>query len=252
MRKPNIRRAHPRHPAVIDLLDSAPTTLSRGAGTPVPREAAPSAPPATLTAPAASGAALPRGGGGGRWRPGRTAAVASAVAAVVLVGVVTVAQVAGDDTGADPVSPADVSEVALGPTDENGLPVLNLPEPTTAETAAAEPGASAGECRAERGDQRSGQGVIAAFNYAYYNRRDAVAARELATPTSSVKAAPELQTFIDKLPQGTNYCLRTVELSDGVFLVDLSVMRPDVPVERGTQTVTTAKIDGRWYVDVFK
>jgi len=29
-------------------------------------------------------------------------------------------------------------------------------------------------------------------------------------------------------------------------------MRPGVPVERGTQTVTTAKIDGRWYVDVFK
>ncbi len=38
----------------------------------------------------------------------------------------------------------------------------------------------------------------------------------------------------------------------GVFLVDLSVTRPGVPVERGTQTVTTAKIAGRWYVDVFK
>ena len=238
---------------MIDLLDSAPTTLSRGAGTPVPREAAPPAPPTTLTAPAASGPAVsPRGDGGGRWRRGRTTVVASAAAALVLVGVVTAAQVAGDDTGADPASPAEVSEVALGPTDENGLPVLNLPEPTTAETAAAEPGASADQCRAERGDQRSGQGVIAAFNYAYYNRRDAVAARALATPTSSVKAAPELQTFIDKLPQGTNYCLRTVELSDGVFLVDLSVMRPDVPVERGTQTVTTAKIDGKWFVDVFK
>ncbi len=81
-----------------------------------------------------------------------------------------------------------------------------------------------------------------------------VAARALATPPTSTvtPAPPELQTFIDKLPQGTNYCLRTVELSAGVFLVDLSVMRPGEPVERGTQTVTTAKIDGLWYVDVFK
>ncbi|WP_308116675.1 hypothetical protein, partial [Rhodococcus zopfii] len=189
--------------------------------------------------------------GGGRWRPSRTTAVVAAAAAAVLVGVLAVAQITGDDTDPAPASPAEAADVAFGPTDENGLPTLNLPEPTTAETEAAEPEESV-ECRAERGDQRSGPGVIAAFNYAYYNRRDAVAARALATPTSSVKAAPELQTFIDKLPQGTNYCVRTVELSDGVFLVDLSVMRPGVPVERGTQTVTTAKIDGRWYVDVFK
>lgn len=231
MRKPNITRRTPRHPAVVDLLGGAPTS--------------PAAMPSTLTASAASGPAASPRGERGRWRPGRTAAVAAAVA-VVAAGAITVGQLTADHSAAEPAPSTDIED----PASDNGLPVLNLPaEPEPA--AAADPEATS-ECRADRGDQRSGPGVIAAFNYAYYNRRDAAAARALATPTSTVTPVPELQTFIDKLPQGTNYCLRTVELSEGVFLVDLSVMRPDMPVERGTQTVTTAKIDGRWYVDVFK
>jgi len=232
MRKPNITRRTPRHPAVVDLLGGAPTS--------------PAATPSGLTASAASGPAASPRGERGRWRPGRTAAVAAAAAAVVAAGAMTVGQLTADHSAAEPAPSADIED----PASDNGLPVLNLPaEPDPA--AAADPEATS-ECRADRGDQRSGAGVIAAFNYAYYNRRDGAAARALATPTSTVTPAPELQTFIDKLPQGTNYCLRTVELSEGVFLVDLSVMRPGVPVERGTQTVTTAKIDGLWYVDVFK
>lgn len=223
MKKPNLKRRTPRHPAVVDLLGGAPT------------------------APVASG------GGGGRRRAGRTTtAVAAAAVAVVVAGTVAVGQLTADhSSAAEPAPSADTADAAFGPVDDNGLPVLNLPAEPEPAAAAADPEA-AGECRADRGDQRSGPGVIAAFNYAYYNRRDAAAARALATPTSTVTSAPELQTFIDTLPEGTNYCLRTVELSAGVFFVDLSVMRPDVPVERGTQTVTTAKIDGRWYVDVFK
>lgn len=34
-----------------------------------------------------------------------------------------------------------------------------------------------------------------------------------------------------------------------VYLVDLSLMRPGQPVDRGTQIVTTRRIDGRWFVD---
>jgi len=54
------------------------------------------------------------------------------------------------------------------------------------------------------------------------------------------------------VPVGTNYCIRTIKLSDGVYLVDLSLMKPGQRVDRGTQTVTTQKTDGRWFVDVFK
>ncbi|MBF4476714.1 hypothetical protein SAMN02745947_05299 [Rhodococcus rhodochrous J3] len=236
MRKPNIKRRTPRHPAVVDLLGGAPTSSA--------------AMPSTLTASAAPGPAASPRGERGRRRPGRTAAVAVAAAAVVAAGAITVGQLTADHSAAEPAASAEAADPAFGPVDDNGLPVLNLPDET--ETAAPADSETTDECRADRGDQRSGAGVIAAFNYAYYNRRDGAAARALATPTSTVTPAPELQTFIDKLPQGTNYCLRTVELSEGVFLVDLSVMRPGVPVERGTQTVTTAKIDGLWYVDVFK
>jgi hypothetical protein len=66
-----------------------------------------------------------------------------------------------------------------------------------------------------------------------------------------VLPGPELQKVIDAVPIGTNYCLHTVELSVGVYLADLSVMQPAQPVKRGTQTITTVKIDGRWYVDIF-
>lgn len=117
--------------------------------------------------------------------------------------------------------------LVVGPVDDNGVPVLNLGAET--ETAAPAEAETTDECRADRGDQRSGAGVIATFNYAYYNRRDGAAARALATPTSTVTPAPELQTFIDKLPQGSNYCLRTVELSDGGV-----PRRPD-RVDRGTR-----------------
>ncbi len=236
MRKPNIKRRTPRHPAVVDLLGGAPTSSA--------------ATPSTPTASAAPGpAASPRAGG--RRRVGRTAAVVVVAAAVVAGAIAVAGQFTAGHSAAESAASTEASDPAFAPVDDNGLPVLNLPEDTEPAAAPADPEVS-DECRADRGDQRSGQGVIAAFNYAYYNRRDGVAARALATPTSTVTPAPELQTFIDKLPQGTNYCLRTVELSAGVFLVDLSVMRPGEPVERGTQTVTTAKIDGLWYVDVFK
>lgn len=100
------------------------------------------------------------------------------------------------------------------------------------------------------GDQNSGVGVIAAWNHAYYVQRNAAAARALATPNSSVVPADQLQPFIDAVPVGTNYCLRTKELSEDVYLVDLSELRPD-GAQRITQTVTTKKIDGKWFVDVF-
>ncbi|QSE72471.1 hypothetical protein JYA91_29580 (plasmid) [Rhodococcus sp. PSBB049] len=164
------------------------------------------------------------------------------VAGIVIAGTVAL----GHLDGSDSASPTAVPPVAA-PVDENGVPILSLPEPDPAE----EPQDTAGECRADRGDQKTGAGVIAAFNFAYYNQRNGEAARAVATPTSTVQPGPELQRFIDAVPLGTNYCQKITALSDGVYLVDLSVMRPGQPVERGTQTVTTAHLDGRWYVDAF-
>ncbi|WP_235157552.1 hypothetical protein [Rhodococcus ruber] len=164
------------------------------------------------------------------------------VAGVLVAGTVALGHLDGSDS-ASPIAVPPVAALV----DENGVPILSLPAPDPVE----ERKDTVGECRADRGNQKTGAGVIAAFNFAYYNQRNGEAARALATPTSTVQPGPELQRFIDAVPLGTNYCQKITALSDGVYLVDLSVMRPGQPVERGTQTVTTAHLDGRWYVDAF-
>ncbi|TWH44364.1 hypothetical protein L612_003400000150 [Rhodococcus rhodochrous J38] len=217
-----------RHPAVVDLLGGAPTPSP---GT-TPEAVAPGdARDGALVAPAVTPQARSE-----RHTPQRTriAAAVVGVAAAVIAGVIW--GVAGDDSqnaaAATQVESADTPTLELS--DAPAAPVSDLDD----------------ECRADRGDQRSGAGVIAAWNYAYYVRRDAVAARALATPNSSVVPAEQLQPFIDDIPVGTNYCVRTKALSPDVYLVDLSELRPD-GVQRITQTVTTAQIDGKWFVDVF-
>ncbi|WP_183070824.1 hypothetical protein [Rhodococcus rhodochrous] len=219
-----------RHPAVVDLLGGAPTP-SPGA---TPDAVAPGdARDGALVAPAVT----PRGRSGRR-TPRRTRIVAAAavagVAAAVIAGVIW--GVASDDSQ----SAADATQVESADT-----PILELFDAPAAPVSDLDD-----ECRADRGDQRSGAGVIAAWNYTYYVRRDAIAARALATPNSSVVPAEQLQPFIDAIPIGTNYCVRTKALSQDVYLVDLSELRPD-GVHRITQTVTTAQIDGKWFVDVF-
>ncbi|MCD2114323.1 hypothetical protein LQ384_24750 [Rhodococcus rhodochrous] len=217
-----------RHPAVVDLLGGAPTP-SPGA---TPDAVAPGdARDGALVAPAVTPQARSE-----RHTPQRTriAAAVVGVAAAVIAGVVW--GVAGDDSQ----NAVDATQVH-----GTGAPILELSDAPAAPVSDLDD-----ECRADRGDQRSGAGVIAAWNYAYYVRRDAVAARALATPNSSVVPAEQLQPFIDDIPVGTNYCVRTKALSPDVYLVDLSELRPD-GVQRITQTVTTAQIDGKWFVDVF-
>ena len=226
-----------RHPGVVDLLGGAPTAPPSGTARSAPL-GGPVAPP-PMTAPAAvNGDRSTRG-------PAAAARVlvgVAALAAVVAGGVVVATAVGGED---QPASPAAASTTHAP---EGAVPILDLPEDTST-SAAASPEVD-DECRADRGDQRSGAGVIAAWNHAYYSQRNAVAARALATENSSVVPAEQLQSFIDEVPIGTNYCVRTKALSEDVYLVDLSELRPD-GAARITQTVTTAKIDGKWFVDVF-
>ncbi|WP_404316346.1 hypothetical protein [Prescottella equi] len=226
-----------RHPAVVDLLGGAPTTTPGAATTAAP--GGPTAPPPLAAPSAAAG-----GGGEPPRRPNRKAAIgiAAGVVAVVAIGGTIWGNAIGDDEPANTAIGVTTTE-----SDDDALPILDLPEATTTTAAPAEVD---DECRADRGDQNGGKGVIAAWNHAYYVQRNAAAARALATPNSSVVPADQLQPFIDGVPVGTNYCVRTKALSEDVYLVDLSEMRPE-GVQRITQTVTTKKIDGKWFVDVF-
>lgn len=225
-----------RHPAVRDLLATSPTSPGVGAAHTAP----PTAPVASaLEAPAVAEApAKDRWPRRPQWVNGKIIAGVAGVAVVVVIG----ANVLGGGSD-NPDGPEAVAAVAE---------TTNAAAPTTDSSGTTGESTEVGdECRADRGDQKSGPGVIAAWNHAYYSQRDGAAARALATPNSSVVAADELQKFIDEVPEGTSYCVSTTELNGDVYLVDLSELRPG-GVERITQTVTTKKIDGQWFVDVFK
>ncbi|WP_032367924.1 hypothetical protein [Rhodococcoides fascians] len=214
-----------RHPAVTDLLhDAAPVSLSSSK------------------------------------QPGRKRRLRRTPAAVLVVGAVA-AMVVGTGlavsalTADDAATPeTNTSDSAL-PEQDSGLPVLNLPsaEPTT--TATATPTAEAslgGDCAAERGDQKSGAGVIRAFQYAYYIRRDGAAARALATPTSSVLDAAGLQQNIDAVPAGATYCLAITDVDATIHLARMTVLQPGQPPNSFTQTITTENLDGTWFVATFQ
>jgi len=218
-----------RHPAVVDLLGGAPSVSPGATDDAV-------APGDGVDVAVVASAVAPRGPAGRR-TPRRRRIVAATAVGVAAVAIAGVAWSAGRS---DSRSAAAATQV-----DGADTPILELAETPTAPASDLDD-----ECRADRGDQNSGAGVIAAWNYAYYVRRDAVAARALATPNSSVVPAEQLQPFIDAVPVGTNYCVRTKALSENVYLVDLSELRPD-GVQRITQTVTTEQLDDKWFVDVF-
>ncbi|WP_260457295.1 hypothetical protein [Rhodococcus qingshengii] len=130
---------------------------------------------------------------------------------------------------------------ASNPTLDAAPPVLAA-EPTSE----VDPGA----CRTDRGDQKSGPGVIAAFEYAYYITRSGAAVRALTTPDTSLPPAEKIQAGIDTVPTGTTHCVRITPITTDVYSVALAEMRPGAAPAQFPQTITTTNIDGRWFVDV--
>ncbi|NED66292.1 hypothetical protein G3I15_35735, partial [Streptomyces sp. SID10244] len=76
------------------------------------------------------------------------------------------------------------------------------------------------------GDQRSGPGVIKAFDYAYYVLRSSAQARAVATP-NGVGTTQALQASIDALPAETRHCLTITDRGNGSFAVQLTQSPPD-------------------------
>lgn len=104
----------------------------------------------------------------------------------------------------------------------------------------------------DRGDQTSGVGVVKAFDYAYYVRRDAVAARALGTPAARMGSAQQMQPFIDKRIPGTRHCLSITDEGKGLYTVELTETAPGggapTVFRKRVQTTTT---DGKsWIVSI--
>ncbi|MDN3460794.1 hypothetical protein [Rhodococcus sp. APC 3903] len=215
-----------RHSAVIDLLGGTPhgaTADTTATGT-APK------PPTVPKRPRKRDSRSPR-----------LRYVAALIVVGTLLGWFVLRLLSGNDERAQEriADETDTSETA---------PTLDVTPPAlgAAPTAEIDPTA----CRTDPGDQKSGPGVIAAFEYAYYVTRSGTAVRALATPDTSLPAKEKIQAGIDTVPTGTTHCVRITPISAGIYSVALTEMRPSQPPTQFPQTIATEELDGRWFVDV--
>ncbi|MCD2109382.1 hypothetical protein O4214_30430 [Rhodococcus erythropolis] len=215
-----------RHPAVIELLGGAPMPASAVTTTTV-SSPTPQKPPKR-----------PRKRDS---RSPRLRYVAALIVVVALLGWFTLRLLSSNDerTQERIADETDTSETA---------PTLDVTPPALASAPTTETDATA--CRTDPGDQKSGPGVIAAFEHAYYVTRSGTAVRALTTPDSSLPAKEKIQAGIDTVPTGTTHCVRITPIAAGIYSVALTEMRPGQPPAQFPQTITAKELDGRWFVDV--
>ncbi|MFC1473152.1 hypothetical protein [Rhodococcus qingshengii] len=215
-----------RHPAVIDLLGG--TSL-------------PTSPPAATTAPThANAPKSPTSPREKNSRAIRTRCVAPLIVVVALPGWFALRLLSGDDESTPERIPQATSTLEPAPTLDTS-PAALAPEP------AAETDPTA--CRNDAGDQKSGPGVIASFEYAYYVTRSGAAVRALTTTDTSLPSAENIQAGIHTVPAGTTHCVRITPITNGIYSVALTEMRPGQPPTQFPQTITAKALDGRWFVD---
>jgi hypothetical protein len=228
-----------RHPAVIDTLGSAPTGAPKAVRTVTGSPKTPKAPKTTKAPKPPRAPKAPRSSKG---KPPRRPYLLRYAAALLLVaallGWFLLRALSGSDTSAPVVDLND--DAAL-----TSMPAPAVTPPATATEPVADPSA----CRTDQGDQKTGAGVIAAFEHAYYITRSADAVRALATPDTSLPLADKIQAGIDSVPIGTTHCVRITAITAGVYSVVLAEMRPGQAPAQYPQTITTKDIDGRWFVD---
>jgi hypothetical protein len=214
-----------RHPAVIDLLGGTP----HGAGADTAT---------TVTAPTPQPA--PKRPRKRESRSPRLRYIAALIVVVALLGWFVLRLLSGNDERAQEriADETDTSETA---------PTLDVTPPALASAPTTETDPTA--CRTDPGDQKSGPGVIAAFEHAYYVTRSGTAVRTLTTPDTSLPAKEKIQAGIDTVPIGTTHCVRITAIAAGIYSVALTEMRPDQTPGQFSQTITTKDINGRWFVD---
>ncbi|OYD61343.1 hypothetical protein [Rhodococcus sp. OK302] len=237
--KPILSTKTTRHPAVIDTLGGAPTGAPHAARTTANSPKTFKAPKAT-TAPKAPKA--PKAPRPPKDEPPRRSYRLQYAAALLLVTALLGWFLVRVFSGSDTPAPTLAADDGAAPT---SMPALAVTPPATTTEPAADPSA----CRTDQGDQKSGAGVIAAFEHAYYVTRSGDAVRALATPDSPLPLADKIKGGIDSVPAGTTHCVRITTITDRVYSVVIAEMRPGQEPGQFSQTITTKDIDGRWFVD---
>lgn len=228
-----------RHPAVIDTLGAAPAGAPKAARPTTSSPKTPKAPKATKVPKPPRTPKAPRSP---KDKPPRRPYLLRYAAPLLLVAALLVWFLLRVFSGSDTFAPVVAQSDDAAPT---SMPALAITPPATTTEPVTDPSA----CRADKGDQKTGAGVIAAFEHAYYITRSADAVRALATPDTSLPLAEKIQAGIDSVPVGTTHCVRITAITAGVYSVVLAEMRPGIAPAQYPQTITTKDIDGRWFVD---
>ena len=161
----------------------------------------------------------------------------------VLLGIGAYSLVSNDNSGEPPAQEQQSSEQAGGDAADNGKKTgLVVTEQVGKEFVSN-----------EDGNPVNGTGVILAFDYAYYTKRDGKAARELFNPEAKSYNASYIQREIDKVPQGTTYELSITPQRIGEsYVVKLKLNIPgSEPVVYNQKFTTAQRGDGTFYIKQF-
>lgn len=102
------------------------------------------------------------------------------------------------------------------------------------------------------GNQSSGVEVIRAFNWAYYQWRNAAAARAMVSADGKVGSVIGMQAAIDVLTPGLRYCLAITDEGGSNFGVQITEIPPNDGQQRVIkQDVHTENIGGRYWITSF-
>lgn len=103
------------------------------------------------------------------------------------------------------------------------------------------------------GNQSSGVAVIKAFNWAYYQWRNAQAARSMVSANGKVGSVLDMQASIDVLTPGLRYCLAITSTGNDTYNVQISEIPPTAGASPRVirQVVHTQNIDGRYWITEF-
>lgn len=97
-----------------------------------------------------------------------------------------------------------------------------------------------------KGDTASGAGVVAAVEHAYYVARDAALVRSFAGPGSTLPDVAAIQSAIDSVPQGTEFCATVAPTGENTYSLTLRERRPDGQSVTYTNRVQVAEDGGRF------
>ncbi|GAB20533.1 hypothetical protein GOEFS_119_00230 [Gordonia effusa NBRC 100432] len=134
-------------------------------------------------------------------------------------------------------------------------PVATLSAPTIPQ---ADPTSDAAECPSKTsgatttgrlpGNQASGVGVIQAFDFAYYQWRNAEAAHALVLPKTKIVGASDMQQAIDFLAPDVRYCLTMTAKGRDLFEVALREISPTGQPRLFRQNIQTQNVNGRYFI----